>query len=311
MTMRRRLRRLAITLTVIGAVWLAGRWAVREYVLPAKVLLPETVKFEFLLKSGSLRPDIPMAVDPAGRPMLALPGRLVFLRRAPSDAEVAIPTREFGVIEDIEWIDDWGIAALSGRSLLRLSTEGAEVIQEFPRANMRIARAGPGRCYVYGDSSVYLFDLARRTVLELARTAAPVAGVVGNGTLTFIASDTQVYAMAPGESLVLVHETEQPVLSMALSPDANLFVATGKGVSIVSEAGAASTFLRCGAAQLAMRGAELFVLIDRQGVALCSPAQDLGRYPELLSSAVTQYSTSQKKGKDEKQAPKEKATKPE
>ena len=246
--------------------------------LPRDVQVVEWVRIDALDKPEEVNG---FDVDPEGRPVLLVGGRvLVRFGRDEQRTAETIPLRSKGPLDDLAWMDDGSLLAISYRTLTELTGAGLEDVHRLPQAEMRMRPASAGQCYLFGgypsSQALYLYRKGGE-ILHVLEAEDEIRAVAGDGDFTFIAIDRSVYLMAPEQPLTLVCRAERPITSLALGPDSVLFYATDATVGISTAPGHVVEFLRGRGGRIRVRGNTLFLFSPSKGLMSFSPVSRLVR----------------------------------
>lgn len=283
MTMTEHHRRSSCVLALI-ALAVSVSWCAKAVQAPAtpatavqprpRSILPRSFEVGFLWQpaAGVTMPrNLRLRVDAAGRPVL-LHGAS-FLPLATERGAPAPPP--FGIAamsppDDAIWTDDGAMLFIHGRQLSVATPSGLRAIRRLPAPGMRLAPAGRGKCWVFGGAGafaprLFLYDAAG-TVVPYFDAPGPITAVSGTLESVHVAAQGVVLRLSPTAGIFALYQGAEPVHALAAAPGVGVLFSTTRGVFFLGEDGSSVRIGDQRAAELHVRGQDLFVLYEGVGI---------------------------------------------
>lgn len=247
---------------------------------PPDAVVPEGVTAAMLTP---LEAPGPWAFDVAldGQPVLARGDTFVPVKDRP---ERTLPTfRLAGVnVGAIAFTADGALLVVSGRALGVVSAAGFKKLVDLPADGMRLAAAGPKQVLLFAGVHLYRYTAGGR-VEHLLEAPAPIDAVAADATRIVLATGRAVVELTGGAPKLLV-ATPARLTALALAPRGALFAASTKGIDWVAN-GRRYPFMAKGG-EVRVRGNELFVLLEGEGLLKVAPLEGFARYGERVDAVL-------------------------
>lgn len=196
-----------------------------------------------------------------------------------NDIVISFKVKNINDISDFVVLEDDSLVVISNKKLIYFTLKySKEILDLSSYEDIRIKKASKKRFYIFAKNikdltyEVYVV-YENGVILKLFKTPQRIIDVSGDGDLTFLAINNQIFALLWGEKLKPIYEVDKTIYSIEFSELLNgIFYSTEEEIGYIDKKYKGYTFVKGTKGIIRLRGKRMYIYFNENNqILLCEP----------------------------------------